>query len=280
MIGGRSSNGMNNTFFDDVYVLSLPAFIWTKLYQGSSPFYAHQCSRANSRMMIKSGGARSFKFDSLPCDDRVSGISVLDISDGKWIDSYDSSPQDYLLPTQVVAAIGGNRTGGATKLRPDNGFDQDGLARLFSQKQVQTNRKRRLLPSAPFIIAGVLGSVAIIGVGGTFFFLYRRRLHAFLKTGNWPAEMDGSDRLEKSEMDASPARTELPGPGVSATPIKYVEPCDQLVELCVSEGDLPWRELPPRESDIPWEELDVKGSFDAELSPAWEPPVTENGVPF
>jgi hypothetical protein len=50
--------GHNQTdSFDDIYALTLPAFVWNKAYfNGVSPRYGHDCHLATSRQMITLGG--------------------------------------------------------------------------------------------------------------------------------------------------------------------------------------------------------------------------------
>lgn len=45
------------TYFDDVYVLSLPSFTWTMLYgEGSGPRFGHTCHLVGNRQMLTVGG--------------------------------------------------------------------------------------------------------------------------------------------------------------------------------------------------------------------------------
>ena len=223
--------------------------------------------------MIRVGGAQNFQYDKLPCDWRPKGVSVLDISDIIWQSTYDAHATEYRIPPQVVAAIGGDRSGGATMRQPIKGFDQEGLAQIF-RTTTKTSHRPRLRPSAPYIIGGIVGGVTIIGVAGGFVFFYRRRLHTFIRSGQWPrAEMDADGKAD-AEMEGNPVRLELPAPVK-----KFHEPYDKPVELCARDSDVPWKELKARDSDVPWEVLDGEGSTPTP-PPPWEPPVTDVGVPF
>lgn len=55
LYGGRNQS----IAFDDIYALSLPAFVWSQVYfQGASPRYGHDCQLVTGRQMITIGGAR------------------------------------------------------------------------------------------------------------------------------------------------------------------------------------------------------------------------------
>ena len=102
--GGR---GVNSQVFDDIYVLSLPSFIWTKIYQGNSPRHSHSCHRLGSRLMVSVGGISSFNTTAAPCDWETKGVAIFDMSNVTWSSFYDQSAPSYTVPTAVVAKIGG-----------------------------------------------------------------------------------------------------------------------------------------------------------------------------
>ena len=104
MYGGR---GNNNHFLDDVWVLSLPSFTWTQIYQGTSPRYGHTCHVAGNRTLITVGGAANTNYSAAPCDWEYKGVGVFDMSDLTWGSVYDASAGDYAVPGLVTATIGG-----------------------------------------------------------------------------------------------------------------------------------------------------------------------------
>ena len=102
--GGRANR---KPYFDDVHILSLPSFKWTKVYEGDSPRFAHTCHRVGSRTMLTVGGVPSF--DHLEgCDTQRKGINVFDMSSVTWGSVYNASAGPYTVPTLVVANIGGS----------------------------------------------------------------------------------------------------------------------------------------------------------------------------
>lgn len=103
MYGGRGDNGK---YFDDMYVLSLPSFTWTKLYSGFSPRFAHTCHRVGSRTLLTVGGIVDLNFTE-GCDWEYRGVGVLDLSTVTWGSVYNATSEPYEVPTMVVKTIGG-----------------------------------------------------------------------------------------------------------------------------------------------------------------------------
>lgn len=271
MYGGRSWDGKDNVVYDDIYILSIPSFTWTKVYQGSSDLYAHNCHRANANTMITVGGARNFNYDRLPCDWKLKGVGVLDLSEITWGSVYDASDNEYKVPSRVVTTIGGNRDGGATMRQPLNGFDDEGLALMLNGTYAKAKKPAKKRLGGPFIAAYVVGSLAIFAVVGISVYFYRRRLQAAIGSKEWfRAEMDGEGRVEAETTERLPVQ-ELPAP------IKCVRPCSKPVELCARDSDLPWRELGGR-NDMPWNRSNRTSMTTP--PPPWEPPVTDLGIPF
>ncbi len=101
MYGGR---GSFNEYFDQVYVLSIPSFTWTKVSEGSIPRYGHTCHVAGNRQMLSVGGTSS----SRNCDHVYSGVAVFDMSTMLWVNSYNASATPYVVPDPVVSKIGGS----------------------------------------------------------------------------------------------------------------------------------------------------------------------------
>ena len=196
------------------------------------------------------------------------------MSELQWGSVYNAYAPDYRVPTKVVAAIGGDRNGGATATQPVNGFAHEDLAAMFEPpKKEMPSKSGRLRWSTKFIIGGTVGGVSMIAMAASVIFFYRRRLGDSISNREWPrAEIDGNGTAE-AEMDAVQVPLELAVPG----PVKFIEPYEHPLELCGRDSDVPWRELQPRDSDLPWEELEAKTCTPP---PPWEPTVTEEGVPF
>ncbi|KAI0100832.1 hypothetical protein GGR51DRAFT_339544 [Nemania sp. FL0031] len=122
-------------FSDDVWVLSLPSFTWTKLYAGTAAHAraGHQCLTPYPDQMVTIGGGRALKGFGIDC--LVGGIlQVFNLTEGQWLDSYDPNVWGmYGVPTAIHNKIGGGYSGGATVTTPmPNGWDDQGLASVFA----------------------------------------------------------------------------------------------------------------------------------------------------
>lgn len=127
MYGGRA----NGNYFDDIYVLSLPSFTWIKVYSGTDARWSVTCHRVGARQMVTIAGGGKSDNITADCDWETSGVAILDLSTITWGSFYDAYAQPYLVPSSVTAKIGGNGTGGATKIQPDGGFENSNLAQVF-----------------------------------------------------------------------------------------------------------------------------------------------------
>lgn len=104
MYGGRAAN---ETFFDDMYVLSLPSFTWTKLYEGTSPRFGHTCHQVGVRTLLTVGGIVNNNLTGQACDWEYRGVGVMDISTLTWGSVFNPNPDPYEVPRLVFDDIGG-----------------------------------------------------------------------------------------------------------------------------------------------------------------------------
>ena len=96
--------------FDEVFVLTLPAFRWFRAnYTSNSPRQGHTC-HATARQMIMIGGTNprfSDDYDSKgdyggePQDPWENGIAVFDMTALKFQDSYQSKADSYEPPSAI-----------------------------------------------------------------------------------------------------------------------------------------------------------------------------------
>ncbi|KAJ4294778.1 hypothetical protein N0V88_005012 [Collariella sp. IMI 366227] len=122
-------------YSDDVWVLSLPSFIWVKVASSDVEGRAgHKCVTPYPDQMFVIGGNPAFSGTMLRCLKET--IRVLNLSTGKWLDRYDPAVYaNYTVPSTVVEKIGGSGTGGATATSPSpSGFDDEGLGKVFAIK--------------------------------------------------------------------------------------------------------------------------------------------------
>ena len=125
--GGAQGDGV----IDDVYVLTMPAFQWIQVSNGtSSPVNAinsrrHLCHAYQDRQMIVLGGDFTDASENVVagCNPDYPAIRLLDLSTYDWQTQYPLSNSTYEVPAQVYKVIGGGPNGGATLQTPAGGFN-------------------------------------------------------------------------------------------------------------------------------------------------------------
>ncbi|KAF3937968.1 hypothetical protein ABW19_dt0204040 [Dactylella cylindrospora] len=99
-------------YYDDVYVLSIPAFEWIKVYNGTNSLArkGHKCVKPLPDQMFIIGGR---PINENNCIDMV---RVFNLNKLEFEDKYDpASYEEYEVPEQIFNVIGGDKDGGATK---------------------------------------------------------------------------------------------------------------------------------------------------------------------
>ncbi|KAM3067597.1 hypothetical protein ACMFMG_000089 [Clarireedia jacksonii] len=126
-----------SAFYDDIYVLSLPSFTWTKVYGATppgSPRFGHTCHLVGNRQMLTVGGAQSAL--STYCDWESKGVAIFDMSTLQWGSNFYHDAESYSLPSNLTAVIGGGPNGSANITRPAGDFSSAELASLFKQTRL------------------------------------------------------------------------------------------------------------------------------------------------
>ena len=216
--GGYSGLDATSAFNDDVWVLSIPSFVWTKVTPGNGGHSraGHKCVMPYPDQMIVVGGYTNQSGVSPAC---VGGniVQVYNLTTGAWVDGYDPATHaDYGVPPAVVSKIGGSKSGGATMTTPaPSGWANTALAAVFqtpyptskittfypySSTAPANNTNPNFtapsdvshggsgLPSwAPIVLGVVLGLVFVTCVGVAILFWRRRK---YLRRG--PSE-DGTE---------------------------------------------------------------------------------------
>ncbi|PSN58874.1 hypothetical protein BS50DRAFT_475119, partial [Corynespora cassiicola Philippines] len=184
--------------FGDVYVLTLPSFIWIKWWprpehnvDATFPHHSLTCDVINGTQMIVMGG--HFTNITSECDVPVvygqHGLDLGVINDKKvpWVlFRYDNPP--YRVPELVVNVIGGTARGNANATRPKNNmtYDEYLFEKSYSVPQryptvpwqpsttsiVGTNDTNSgSLPETSTLVGAVIGSIVgsvILGVAGYY----------------------------------------------------------------------------------------------------------------
>ncbi|KAH7363611.1 hypothetical protein B0T11DRAFT_282887 [Plectosphaerella cucumerina] len=118
---------------DEVWVLSLPSFTWTRISEGrpGQGRSGHKCFMPYPDQMMVVGGMTSLAGDDLTC--LPSLIQVYNLTSGRWMDGYDPDKHaDYGVPAAVREVIGGSAEGGATLMTPEAGWSDERLADVFA----------------------------------------------------------------------------------------------------------------------------------------------------
>lgn len=133
--GGFDGIHLTDDFADDVWVLSLPSFTWTKISDGK-PSHAragHKCFLPYPDLMMVVGGYTPPRGNTLICLED-GPIALFNITSGEWMHAYDPTTYAaYGVHEKVRATIGGNSTGHATATTPiPSGWATPALGGVFS----------------------------------------------------------------------------------------------------------------------------------------------------
>lgn len=132
--GGYPGVDSTDDSFDEVWVLSIPSFTWTRLSEGRPDYgrNGHKCFMPYPDQMMVIGGVNSRAGRALA--GLMGGlIQMYNLTSGEWIDEYDPEKYfEYGVPSAVRSAIGGDATGSATLTTPSpSGWTNDSLADVF-----------------------------------------------------------------------------------------------------------------------------------------------------
>ncbi|KAL8367072.1 hypothetical protein RB595_007986 [Gaeumannomyces hyphopodioides] len=104
--GAYDPNVANPTILDNVYILSLPGFFWTRAPSRGTGRVSHSCAVVGKRQMLSvggsdrthdSGGEWTNSKDPWP-----QGLGVFDMTELRWTDGFDAHAADYTPPRQVA----------------------------------------------------------------------------------------------------------------------------------------------------------------------------------
>ncbi|KAI1476328.1 hypothetical protein F4774DRAFT_240462 [Daldinia eschscholtzii] len=133
-------DGLDDTadFNDNVWILSLPSFMWMKVYSGQASHAraGHHCVMPYPDQMIVIGGRQANKGTTVPCldGDPPGMLQVYNLTSNRWMDSYDPTSWNYYgVPEMIYAMIGGDASGGATVTTPSpSGWATPELGKVFA----------------------------------------------------------------------------------------------------------------------------------------------------
>ncbi|KAI0479006.1 hypothetical protein GGR56DRAFT_690162 [Xylariaceae sp. FL0804] len=133
--GGYDGIHETQDFNDDVWVLSLPSFMWMKVSSGNSIHAraGQQCVKPYPDQMITVGGYTAKTGEATQClSDGL--LTVFNLTAAEWMDSYDPNVwSEYGVPEMIHLMIGGDYDGGATMTTPTpTGWATPALASVFA----------------------------------------------------------------------------------------------------------------------------------------------------
>lgn len=198
--GGYDGINIDGDYNDDVWILSLPSFMWMKVSSGSASHgrAGHQCVKPYpDQMVVIGGGATAKTGNGVNCLESI--MLNFNLTEGKWLDSYDPATwNNYGVPQMIHLMIGGDYTGGATMTTPTpTGWADDELAAVFAtpyetsklktyypytpegtddDSRENTGGSGNLPPWVPPVLGVVLGLVFITAIVVAILLYRRRRL--------------------------------------------------------------------------------------------------------
>lgn len=134
--GGYDGINPKNDFSDAVWVLSIPSFQWTKVYEGTALHAraGHQCVMPYPDQMMVIGGYTAQPGNGYPPCLDGGIIQVFNLSTVEWLDGYSPTKwSNYTVPAVIRSKIGGDEKGSATKTTPEpSGWADPSLASVFA----------------------------------------------------------------------------------------------------------------------------------------------------
>ncbi|KAI9847228.1 MAG: hypothetical protein M1838_000988 [Thelocarpon superellum] len=105
--GWDGTFGGESVHFDEVFVLTLPAFQWIKVdYAATKPRYGHTCHVVGSRQMLVVGGVDPSQLNSTAAfeskDNTQQGLGILDMSNLVWLPGILTGTTGYVQNTLIA----------------------------------------------------------------------------------------------------------------------------------------------------------------------------------
>ena len=125
---------MNDKDYEDVFVLSLPAFNWFRASGTSAKRAWHRCDLIGKRQMIVIGGAEPTAALGATPDPWTHGLGIFDMTELSWSNSYNASAQPYEQPSIVKQFY-------ATNSPQPSSWNDPTLAAIFATKSATTTAK-------------------------------------------------------------------------------------------------------------------------------------------
>ncbi|SPO00310.1 uncharacterized protein DNG_03155 [Cephalotrichum gorgonifer] len=171
----------NSVTFDDVYILSLPGFVWSKADTSEGgKRSSHSCVVVGKRQMLSVGGTND-KISGqgqniwLDPDPFPQGLGIFDMTELSWSTDYSSDAAAYDSPKVVKDWY---KNTGVKSVQWSNGeteqlfMTEGGNTRSGASDQEKPVESKK--PIGP-IVGGTVGGVALLAIIGAVVFFVRRR---------------------------------------------------------------------------------------------------------
>ncbi|KAK1700910.1 hypothetical protein BDP55DRAFT_2973 [Colletotrichum godetiae] len=246
MIAGVE-NYNNYITSEEIWVLTLPTFTWILVHTRADGMYGHTCHAVGENLLIVGGMQTKTDGGNVNTCAEHMPVEIFSLASQNYTGRYDTQAAKRLapVPSQVVAAVGGTSSGGASQ-RATRAWSDVYLQYIFdsslrrpaytpeytlvvepsstatpSSSASPTPQPDSGGPSKGAIAGGVVGGVAAIAlVGLGAFFLLRRR------------KRRRADEAAATQVSRQSAMSELPG----YTPYSSPEPKPGFLDSPTSPG--------------------------------------------
>ncbi|CAH0036055.1 unnamed protein product [Clonostachys rhizophaga] len=177
LYGGRQGSAPYAAY-GDVWILSLPGFVWTSVTNSDkgAPRWSHQCAVAGKSQMISMGGISGWKADTWKDDSWKRTLGVYDMVELGWKSGYNASAGDYDTPQAFKTWY---QQGGEAQ------WSSDELKALFAADTPSSNPNSNNTteqtagaggPNIPAIVGGAVGGLIFLALASAaIWFLLSRR---------------------------------------------------------------------------------------------------------
>jgi hypothetical protein len=170
-IYGGTNGTSTGTSLGDVWVLSVPSFTWTRVYNGDITHSrdSHACVRPYPDQMFVVGGQNYQNPEGTNCTD--STIDVFHLTDLTWLSAYDpSNYSEYQIPSVVASNIKATPTASSMNSTLLSLFQQPYSTYITTYYPYATPRPSSSPPPGPSSKSNHLGAIlgSVLGALGLF----------------------------------------------------------------------------------------------------------------
>ncbi|KDN61375.1 putative kelch repeat protein [Colletotrichum sublineola] len=199
--------------YDDVFVLSLPGFVWTQvIYDATNPRRHHSCAVVGRRQMLSVGGVDGVTGWSR-ADPWPQGLGLFDMTDWTWKTEYDADAKVYETPSTIQDWY---KDFGVNSVV----WNSDSVRAVFNPTDPKDKDQSSSVPAAA-IVGAFVGAIVGVIMGLALFWFIRRRAQqkgaavevasVYLKDDTGSTPQTYYDPLPLGELDAPAPRPELYG---------------------------------------------------------------------